>query len=226
MKGLRQQIEYSPCAPPKKVTKPSDVSNQSYTITDKNAAPYTIGSFSVEPDFCGATTEVEVSPLANGKSAITVSDDQKTFSFFYDDDLSPIGQTQTVTVSHIVKSDKAGTPDFVTKTGFDLSFKNPCEDAAFIKLTPTSQTSPASDEYSGDVISFEYNPFEVEPAFCNMEVSCRSVQGPSNALDCKQLENNELTWLFTPEDVVNDNVLPGEYVYTYDVTVGPVTESF
>lgn len=27
MKGLRQQIEYSPCAPPKKVTKPSDVSN-------------------------------------------------------------------------------------------------------------------------------------------------------------------------------------------------------
>lgn len=180
----------------------------------------------MEPDFCGATTEVEVSPLANGKSAITVSDDQKTFSFFYDDDLSPIGQTQTVTVSHIVKSDKAGTPDFVTKTGFDLSFKNPCEDAAFIKLTPTSQTSPASDEYSGDVISFEYNPFEVEPAFCNMEVSCRSVQGPSNALDCKQLENNELTWLFTPEDVVNDNVLPGEYVYTYDVTVGPVTESF
>ena len=226
VQGMVDQLEYSPCAPPKTVTPPS-VSNQSYTITDRNAPDYTVQSFTVEPDFCAARTEVEVSPLASGKSAVTVSDDKKTFSFFYDDDLEPLGQTQTVTISSIVKSDKPGTPDTVTKTSFDLSFKNPCEDAAFITMTPTPQTDPRSDDYSGDAFSFTYNPFIVEPAFCDVQVSCRSVQGPSDALSCQELYDGEtLTWLFTPENVVNDNVVPGDYVYTYDVTVGPVTESF
>ncbi len=90
VKGLIRQIEYSPCGPPESVTPPT-LENQYYTISDKNAAPYTIDDFIVVPDFCGSSTEVDVSPLFNGKSAITVSEDKKSFSFFYDDDLEPLG---------------------------------------------------------------------------------------------------------------------------------------
>ncbi len=125
-----------------------------------------------------------------------------------------------------MKSDKGSEWDWKSTAEFELFFKNPCEDAAFINMTPTAQTSPEADNYSGDAITFEYNPFKVEPSYCDAQVSCRSVQGPSDALSCQELEDGKLTWLFNPQDVVDQNLLPGEYTYTYDVTVGPVTESF
>ena len=83
---------------------------------------------------------------------------------------------------------------------FDLTFMNPCIDTQFVTLTPTTQTTSLQDTYSSSDVVFTYNPFTVEPSFCEMTVSCNDVSGPSNLLSCKELSDGKLTWNFTPND--------------------------
>ena len=76
------------------------------------------------------------------------------------------------------------------------------------------------DTYSKTDIVFTYSPFTVEPSFCEMTVSCKTVSGPSNLLGCKELTDGKLTWNFSPDDYTVDKLTPGQYTYTFDVSTG------
>jgi hypothetical protein len=66
-----------------------------YTITDDSAEPYIHPDFTVSPDYCPIVYEYSVSTLVNnGESAITQDPtNDKKFSFFYNQDLVPIGDS-------------------------------------------------------------------------------------------------------------------------------------
>jgi hypothetical protein len=105
-----------------------------------------------------------------------------------------------------------------------LTFLNPCIDTEFVTLTRTDQTNPRSDSYTSTDLGFTYDPFTVVPSFCDMTVVCNDVSGPSDVLSCQELNNGDLTWNFTPENYHDDNLTPGNYVYTFDVSTGPTAE--
>ena len=90
-------------------------------------------------------------------------------------------------------------------------------------LTPTAQTESLSDSYTSSDVIFTYNPFTVQPDFCQMTVECNNVSGPSNLLDCKELSDGNtgsIQWNFGPEDYTTNGLTPGEYVFTFDVSTG------
>ena len=58
-----------------------------------------------------------------------------------------------------------------------------------------------------------------------MTVSCASVVGASNVLVCQELVGGDLTWNFTPENYHDNNLAPGNYVYTFDVSTGSIDVS-
>ena len=80
------------------------------------------------------------------------------------------------------------------------------------------------DTYSETDIVFTYDPFSVEPSFCEMTVECVSVAGTSALLTCQELTDGKLTWNFTPDNYHIDKLAPGDYIYTFDVSTGPTPE--
>ena len=94
-----------------------------------------------------------------------------------------------------------------------------------MKLTATDQTNPRSDAYSSIDYDFTYSPFTVEPRFCAMTMSCNNVDGPSDKLTCRELSNdNTLGFNFTPNDYTVNELIPGDYVYEFDVSTGDTEE--
>ena len=59
---------------------------------------------------------------------------QVLFGFEYVDDLSPLGQKQTVTVIGKSYSDFGTKNEKVVSVDFDVTFKNPCLDTKFVKF--------------------------------------------------------------------------------------------
>ena len=207
-----------PCDPPQSITSPG-LTNQVYTITDANATPYTHPSFTSDPVYCPIEYTYSETKLSAGDSAI--SSLGATTEFFYDKDLAPLGQTQTVTVTATSNSIYGTTQTQVVQSDtYELSFLNPCIDTNFVTLTPTAQTESLSDSYTSSDVVFTYNPFTVEPLFCEMTVKCNNVSGPSNVLGCTELSNGKIQWNFTPQDYTTNGLTPGEYTYTFDVSTG------
>ena len=85
-----------PCDPPVSITS-QGLTNQVYTITDTNATPYTHPVFISDPVYCEIDNTYSETKLSAGDSAISTLG--STTEFFYDKDLAPLGQTQTVTVT-------------------------------------------------------------------------------------------------------------------------------
>jgi len=127
-----------------------------------------------------------------------------------------------------VKSDKNNFPDFVTSESFDVFFEDPCLSEEYISLSLPmgyrEEPSPAPNSYDGSLITFNYVDYEVYPP-CGVETTCVSVSGPSDALDCREIVDGKVTWMFKPEDV-QKGVIPGDYIYTYEVKSGPKKEYF
>ena len=114
---------------------------------------------------------------------------------------------------------------------FDVNFKSPCDNADLVNLTVNkNQVNPSQDDYSGSTLFFTYRDHNVSPSYCQAEVKCRNVS-PIVAgikLQCQELsngDNGEITWTFDETDY-NFNSPPGTYTYTFDVTVGQVTDTF
>ena len=84
--------------------------DQVYTICDPNKADYILPEVQIEPSFCEIDFDVKVTNLNNGQSAldpqIPFNNPKGTgiFSFNYCQDLSPLGQKQTVTLTATSKS--------------------------------------------------------------------------------------------------------------------------
>jgi hypothetical protein len=107
---------------------------------------------------------------------------------------------------------------------YDLEFLDPCTDIQFVTLSSKPQMTLDPDNYSSADVVFTYNPFTVEPSFCEMTVECVDVVGPSSVLECQEITSGKLTWNFTPDNYHIDKLTPGDYVYTFDVSTGPTPE--
>ena len=175
--------------------------------------------FISDPVYCPIDYTYSETELSAGDSAISTL--ARTTEFFYGKDLEPLGQTQTVTITATSNTIYGRTTTPIEKPDtYELTFQNPCIDSNFVTLTPTAQTVSLTDNYSGTDKVFTYNPFTVEPRFCEMTVQCNNVSGPSNLLGCRELSNGSLTWNFTPNDYKVNRITPGEYTYTFDVSTG------
>ena len=72
-----------------------------YIVNDSNLRTYTHEEFVVDPDYCPIQYTYVETPFddADGNEATTISRIDKTYTFTWTKDLSPVGQTQTATVS-------------------------------------------------------------------------------------------------------------------------------
>jgi hypothetical protein len=169
-----------PCDPPNSVTH-RDLVDQSYRLADLSAPTYTHANYDVDPVYCLLTYIYSETKLTDGEGnadVTAISRDDKTFTFFYNKDdapVSPVAQTQTVTVT--ATSDSKYETSYPKKSDFatfDLIFTDPCLSSSYSSVTETTQTSPSSDKYSASDLTFTYNAFEVNPAFCKTTVTCAS----------------------------------------------------
>lgn len=185
-----------PCNPPNSITAPT-LLDQNYIITTP-AASYVHEAFSVDPAYCPLEYANSVTLLANGNNAVTEgATNSRTFSFYYDSDLTPADETeeiQTITVTASSKSlytYPAGELNSISASdSFDLSFDSPCSHADLVTITSTSQTQPSNAAIvDGSAVVFTYNPFTVSPSFCPLQVTCANVAGPSgNTASCPAID--------------------------------------
>lgn len=182
-----------PCDPPNSITSPG-LTAQSYTLT-KQGQGYNAPAFTADPAYCPLEYRVSETKFTNSQgntqsTAISSpSANSREFSFFWDQDDSPLTQTQVVTITAVSKSDYGTTETIEAEDSFTLSFVSPCNDATMVTIQTTSQTNPNSDAYSNQPVVFTYNPFLIEPSFCRATIKC--VTPPSNPnLPCIELVNN------------------------------------
>lgn len=134
-----------PCDPPTAFAV-NTWQDQEYIIYDQSQPSYTPPVPTIEPNFCKYNKQITVSPFINGNpsaNAITQvdgADNFTSFSFFWTQDLSPLGRTQLVQGVYTTYSDYQ-TDTTKSKTlneEFSLTFKSPCQDARFTTITPRS----------------------------------------------------------------------------------------
>lgn len=131
-----------PCDPPT-LTKPTDLTDQSYTITDIAHPDYKTQAWTISPDYCEADFSFTKTNLADGDTAV----DQKpadvitaageiTFAFLYSAKIDPAknDESQTVTVTGTSKSIYGTFNAISDSVDFVVTFNNPCLDPAFVKI--------------------------------------------------------------------------------------------
>jgi hypothetical protein len=143
------------------------LNNQVYILTDDSKPSYTVADFSISPDYCPFTYDVVIQPLnSDGDSAVThETNSDKTFEFFYNKDLEPLGKSQTVTVT-ATSTSKHGTNSDSKELvrSFEVTFKNPCIDERFVKIVhptlPDQEYVVGSPEltWNYDAFTLDINP--------------------------------------------------------------------
>ena len=87
-------------------------------------------------------------------------------------------------------------------------------------LNVTTQTDPASDDYSGTDVSFTWTPFDIYPEWCPLVVTCNSVStvtGSTNiACPSTDLTTGSVIFNYDHDDYTN-GLKYGNYTFTYDV---------
>lgn len=125
-----------PCDPPQSFTVPT-LSDTEYMITDDNAAAYTHPTFNIEPFYCVFNYSYQISDLLDEQGQVTTAiqqdaTNQRKFNFYYDRDLAPLTQEQTVTVTVTSYSIYGTTSPITEQTSFKVTFTNPCIDDRFV----------------------------------------------------------------------------------------------
>ena len=224
-----------PCDPPQSITPPT-LEDKTYYPLDTNFPTYTIGEFQIDPVFCEFDVTYSTSPLSNPiigapNTAITqgTGANVRDFDVEYLQEIDPISQTQTTTVTATSKTLYTQNNSAETATAtWVLNFADPCASADKITITDPGQTNPDAFNYDGSTKAFNYAQHTYSPDWCDFSVSCARVEGPSSYLDCT---NNDLvpdsstSWTFDGNDY-QAGLTPGEYTYYYTVTVGAKTIEF
>ena len=123
--------------------------------------------------------------------ATAITQDDKTSKFFWDTDGSPLGQTQTVTITGTSYTIYGTSLSPLTdKASFELTFADPCVDTDFVSITePNQLDGKKTDYFSGNDVVFTYNPPVVmAPSFClsgNEMVTCNSFTPENSILQCE-----------------------------------------
>ena len=129
------------------------------------AFTYQAPAFIGNPAFCDIIYSVEVSdPLAKTSFSFDSDPDQRLFTFFNDQDVSPAGPVSTdftVTLKGVV-----GTLAVIETTAtFTLTLKNPCVDPALVLIEPvalpTNLNYALYDKTSSVPYSFSHDLFTV-----------------------------------------------------------------
>ena len=156
-----------PCDPPT-ITPPADLVDQVYTLTDQSHADYITAAWTVSPDYCevdftqSCTTLVGGNTAVSQKAATTISSDgQVTYAFEWLTDLSPLGQTQTCTVTATSKS-MYGTNNAATSSvDFDVTFENPCVDTDFVNIEAPGTLSDLEYPITSGAKQYTHEAFTV-----------------------------------------------------------------
>ena len=195
----------------------------------------------MEPDYCPINYTYEDTKFKDSSEmdATAITQDDKTSKFFWDTDKSPLGQTQTVTITgtsySIYGPSTSPLSDFNT---FDLTFVDPCVSTDYVSITePTQLDGKKTDNFSGNDVVFTYNPPVVTaPSVClsgNEMVTCNSFTPENLILECAEIDiaTGEITWNLSKDQFGDDLIPAGTYTFTYDVSTSPgreegVTKSF
>ena len=172
-----------PCDPPTSLTS-GGLDDQTYIVTDAELV-YQFTDFTILPNYCPfAYTSSETTfnnDAGDATNAVTfATDPERTYKISYSADLSPVlspvAAAQTVTVT-ATSSSIYGISNAakVTSDSFGVIFESPCAVESLTEITPVTQTSPPSDDYSGTNVVFNYVPFTVVPDICDLTVACTSV---------------------------------------------------
>ena len=95
-----------------------------------------------------------------------------------------------------------------------------CSEASLITLGQAVQDEPITHQYDGSTSTFTFTRYTVSPGWCDMSITCDSVVGPSQYLQCQDLDNlDQIKWTFDRDDY-EGGLTPGSYVYTYNVSIG------
>jgi len=81
-----------PCDPPTSVQVVA-LTDQVYTITDTNVAPYLHPDFVISPAYCPLAYTYDLGAISSVSVPSAVTRVDKTFSFSYSQDLQPLGNT-------------------------------------------------------------------------------------------------------------------------------------
>ena len=146
-KAYFNMILTDPCDP-SSIQPPADLVDQVYTLTDTSHADYITAAWTITPTFCEVDFTQSCTPLVGGDTAVSQktatsisSNGQVTYAFEWISDLSPLGQTQTCTVTATTKS-KYGTNNAITESvDFDVTFENPCVDTDFVNIVAPASLS-------------------------------------------------------------------------------------
>lgn len=214
--------------------------DQTYKITDDDS--YQIPAAIITPSFCkfDYSSQIDPTPTSNinGVTEDLVTDPTgRTFKFEYDTDLTPVGESQLVTITVTSKSDYSAiapsvtTPNVITATDdFTVTYESPCDDDMLTQLTVVPMQGTVTDGYSN---SNSFTLFTtgkentIVPDFCALTVTCKSIAVQSgtyanaNNLACSSYEpTGDVVTLNFDEtsDYVNGNVPPGTYRFTYTVS--------
>ena len=221
-----------PCYPPESITPPGFV-DVSYVLT-VIVPDYVTKDFTIAPGYCKFNTQYTISDFSPDTlpNAVMKGSADLAWSFFYDQDLLILDQTQTTEVTATSYTDKtqfnngAVEAALVMSDAFDTTFDNPCNYEFFTTLTVTTQ-SPITftDDYSGMKQIFTYVPFIVSPDICPLTVSCTEIsseEGPTTLLttDYELDESNAVDLIFNTDDYSSGKIAPFAYTFTYSVTTG------
>ena len=97
----------------------------------------------------------------------------------------------------------------IETASFDLTFLDACVDSSLISLSTTPQTMPSPSSYDGQT-TFTFTPYTVSPDWCEVNVTCNTVNGPSEYLSCLDIDDssNQINWTFDSNDY-NGGLTPG-----------------
>lgn len=93
---------------------------------------YTHPDFTADPLFCPIRYEYTVPNLTNGN--VLVTRDGKDFDIYYIDDLSPVDETVTVTVTAISMSGFTTNNEISVSADFDVNCEDPCPNPAYVTI--------------------------------------------------------------------------------------------
>ena len=225
------QIELKdPCDPPTQINVPN-YANQHYTLTSTAlTVPKQAFTASRGDVTCPVTvSDIQYTKLPDGRTSIV--ENANDWSIFWDTDDYPLTRSETVNVV-VTSTSKHGTSNtpLTASDDFIVNFSSPCEDSTLTTISSTTQTNPDPDSYSGDDFFFTYKPYTVSPDYCDLQISCQGVEPVNQFVPCQEIVDGKLTFNFPSSRYTNQEVPPGDYTFTFQVSTDPtnpaLTEEF